>query len=264
MVSLLDMMKSLCAAFSSQDYESCSKLLTPIKVELIKNNLLIPNLQSQSEAYINDLVIARKFLEIGALVSIYLLDFDSFQSFFVQARVYYFCSNPKLSESENKSKLISLYLLVLLSKGEITKFHSQLEYLSRNIGNFEEDELLSYPIKVEKLLMEGSYRKAFDLLEFGSKVSEFDVFTETLTNAIREEIARNTEMAYERLPLISVNALLFFNNEKESEKFALERGWKVEHGSVIFQEEDVAEMEVDKPSLIEKSLNYAINLETIV
>lgn len=112
--------------------------------------------------------------------------------------------------------------------------------------------------------MEGSYRKAFDLLEFGSKVSEFDVFTETLTNAIREEIARNTEMAYERLPLISVNALLFFNNEKESEKFALERGWKVEHGSVIFQEEDVAEMEVDKPSLIEKSLNYAINLETIV
>lgn len=264
MVALLDLMKSLCIAFDSKDYESCKKLLTPIKVELIKNNLLIPDLQSKNDAYITDLNIAKTFLEISALVSIYTLDFESFQNSSVQVRMYYFCSNPKLSESENKSKLISLYLLVLLSNGEITKFHSELEYLSRNIGNLEEDELLSYPIKVEKWLMEGSYQKARDLLATGSKVPEFDVFTETLMNAIREEIARNTEMAYERLPLSNVKALLFFNNEKESERFALERGWKVENGSVLFGEEDTTETTIEKPSLIEKALNYAINLETIV
>lgn len=264
MASLLDMMKSLCVAFGSQDYTNCQKLLGPIKTELIKNNLLIPDLQSKNEAYINDLAIANKFLEIGALVSIYTLDFEAFQNFFVQARVYYFCSNPKLSESENKSKLISLYLLVLLSKGEITKFHSQLEYLSRNIGNLEEDELLSYPINVEKRLMEGSYRKAFDLLSSSSKIPEFDVFTGTLMDAIREEIARNTEMAYDRLPLMSINALLFFDNEKESERFALERGWTVDHGSVYFGEEDSANVTVEEPTLIEKTLKYAINLEAIV
>ncbi|QLQ80020.1 hypothetical protein HG537_0D00200 [Torulaspora globosa] len=264
MTSLLDMMKSLCVAFGSQDYVSCKKLLGPIKTELIKNNLLIPDLQSRNEAYINDLAIANKFLEIGALVSIFTLDFDSFQSFFAQARVYYFCSNPKLSESENKSKLISLYLLVLLSKGEITKFHSQLEYLSRNIGNLEEDELLSYPINVEKRLMEGSYRKAFELLSSGSKIPEFGVFTETLIDAIREEIARNTEVAYDSLPLMSINALLFFSNEKESERFALERGWTVEHGSVYFKKEDSSNVAVEENSIIEKTLKYAINLEAIV
>lgn len=239
-------------------------MLTPIKVNLIRHNLLLPDLKSQNEAYINDLNVSKTFLEIGSLVSIYTLDFAAFKNFFFQVRVYYFCDNPKLSESENKSKLISLYLLVLLSEGEITKFHSELEYLGKHTHNLEEDELLSYPTKVEKWLMEGSYQKACDLLESESKIPEFDVFTETLMNAIREEIARNTEIAYKVLPLSSIKALLFFNSEKESEKFALERGWNVVNGSVIFEEEDSTVSREEKPSLIEKTLDYAISLETIV
>lgn len=264
MPSLSDLIKSLCIAFESKDYVSCEKLLSPIKVDLMKNNLLIPDLENKNAAYINDLNISKTFLEIGALVSIFTSDFESFKNYFVQVKVYYFCAHSKLYESENKSKLISLYLLVLLSQGEITKFHSELEYLGKHIANFEEDELLCYPIKVEKWLMEGSYQKACDLLASGSKIPEFDVFTEMLMNAIREEIARNTEMAYERLPLSSIKALLFFNNEKESERFALDRGWKVVNGSVIFEEEDLGEGQTEKSSLIEKTLNYAINLETIV
>ena len=83
-------------------------------------------------------------------------------------------------------------------------------------------------------------------------------------NAIREEIARNTEIAYKVLPLSSIKALLFFNSEKESEKFALERGWNVVNGSVIFEEEASTVSREEKPSLIEKTLDYAISLETIV
>ncbi|EDO15842.1 hypothetical protein Kpol_507p4 [Vanderwaltozyma polyspora DSM 70294] len=273
MVSLADLVKSLNIAFSNKDYESCEKLLAPVKIELIKSNLLIPDLTNTNEVYVNDLNIAKKILEIGALVSIYTLKFENFQNYFSQIRVFYFCSNPKLNESEYKSKLISLYLLILLSHGDTSEFHSELEYLSKHITNLEDDSLLSYPIKVEKWLMEGAYQKSWELLEAGSKVPEFDVFTETLKIAIREEIARNAELSYEELSLTNIKALLFLESEKKAEAFAIERGWKIVKGNVIFPGE---EPEVDKElkelekaekqesTLIEKTLNYAINLESIV
>lgn len=263
--SLPELVKSLGVAFDLKKYDSCQKLLPAIKVELIKNNLVIPDLSSQNQAYMNDLYVARSFFEIGALVSNYCSDLDSFQNYFAQLRVFYFSPNQQLAESENKSKILSLYMLILLSQGEITKFHSELEYLSKHIRSLEEDELLSYPIRVERWLMEGSYQKAWDLLKSGLKQQEFDLFTETLMNAIREEIARNTEMAYEKLPLSNIKVLLFFNSEKEAEQFAVQRGWKVANGSVEFEkDEEASETPLEKTHLIEKTLNYAINLESIV
>lgn len=263
--SLPELVKSLSVAFELKKYDSCQKLLPAIKIELIKNNLIIPDISSQNQAYLNDLTVARLFFEIGALVSIYALDLESFQSYFSQLRVFYFSPQPQLSDSENKSKLLSIYMLILLSQGEITKFHSELEFLSKHIRNLEEDELLSYPISVERWLMEGSYQRAWDLLKNGNKQKEFDIFTETLMNAIREEIARNTEMAYEKLPLSNIKVLLFFNSEKEAEQFAMQRGWKVASGNVEFEEdEELNEQPLEKTHLIEKTLNYAINLESIV
>lgn len=265
MPSLSELVKSLSVAFESKKYETCQKLLPAIKIELIKNNLVIPDVSSQNETYLKDLQIAERFFEVGALVSIYSLDLESFESYFAQLRVFYFSPNQQLSESDNKSKILSLNMLILLSQGEITKFHSELEFLSKHIRNLEEDGMLSYPIRVERWLMEGSYQRAWDLLKSGSKQPEFDIFTETLMNTIREEIARNTEMAYERLPLSNVKVLLFFNSEKEAEQFAIRRGWKVVSGMVEFEEEEEpSEPQVEKPSLIEKTLNYAINLESIV
>lgn len=263
--SLPELVKSLSVAFDLKKYDSCQKLLPTIKVELIKNNLVIPDFSNQNEAYLNDLNVTKNFFEVGALVSIYCSDIDSFQNYFAQLRVFYFSPNQQLAESENKSKILGLYMLILLSQGEITKFHSELEFLSKHIRDLEGDELLSYPIRVERWLMEGSYQKAWDLLRSGSKQQEFNVFTETLMNAIREEIAQNTEMAYEKLPLSNIKVLLFFNSEKEAEQFAVQRGWKVANGSVEFEEaEEEKETPLEGTHLIERTLDYAINLESIV
>ncbi|CEP62995.1 proteasome regulatory particle lid subunit RPN12 LALA0_S06e08614g [Lachancea lanzarotensis] len=265
MSSLVDLVKGLNAAFVSGDNRSCQKLLTPIKIELIKTNLLVPDLGKarSNDGYLNDLESARRILEIGALCSLRNRDFESFQNFFSQLRVYYFSNIPKLEDSENKSKLISLYLLILLSQGDVTKFHSELEFLGKRLENVEEDAFLSYPIKVEKWLMEGAYQRAWDLLKGESKIDEFNIFTQTLMDAIREEIGRNTELAYKRLPLFNIKALLFFNSEKDTEQFALSRGWKVVSGNVIFDEEEALEKE-QHITIVEKTLDYAINLESIV
>ncbi|KAL3229295.1 26S proteasome regulatory subunit RPN12 [Nakaseomyces bracarensis] len=262
--NLSELSAKLYQSYTSKDYEVCKKLLPAIKIELIKNGILIPDLNKDSPEYIKDLTLTRKILELGALVSIHVLDFESFYSFFTQLRMFYFSSSNVLNNSEERSKIVSLYLLTLLSDGDVTKFHSELEFFDKHIQNIEEDQLLSYPIKVDRWLMEGSYQKAWDLLEAGSKVPEFDVFTKTLMKAVREEIARNTELAYDKLPLSSIKALLFFNNEKETESFAKERDWKISRGYIIFEEEATAETPVEALDIVDKTLDYSINIESIV
>ncbi|CAG57870.1 uncharacterized protein GVI51_A04609 [Nakaseomyces glabratus] len=262
--TLTDLVAKINQSYNSKDFSTCKKLLPAVKIELIKNNILIPDVNNTNEQYLQDILFTRKIFEIGALVSIYTLDFEQFYSYFAQLRTFYFSKNEKLSQSEDKSKIISLYLLTLLSEGDVTKFHSELEYFDKHIQNIEEDQLLSYPIKVDRWLMEGSYQKAWGLLEAGSKVPEFDVFTKTLMNAIRDEIARNTELAYKNLPLTSIKALLFINNEKETELFAKERGWKISRGTIYFHEENANELDEEKLDIVDKALDYAINIESIV
>lgn len=265
MASLLDLTKGLKAAFETKKYDACLKLLTPIKIELIRAALLIPDIKksSENESYLQDLNIAKKILEIGALSCIYSTDFSSFTSYYDQLRAFYFSNLESLAESENKSKLISLYLLILLAQNDYTKFHSEVEFLNRYVSNLEGDLYLSYPIKLEKLIMEGSYQKAWDLLESGSKVEEFNVFSETLKFAIRDEIALNSEHAYTSLPLFNAKALLFFDSEKELESFAYERGWVVNQGKITFHDELVTESE-GSSNIVDMAIGYAVNLESIV
>ncbi|KAG0660320.1 regulatory particle non-ATPase [Maudiozyma exigua] len=283
MVALGDLVKTLNAAFESKDYESCEKIIPAVKLELIKNKIFLPDFTNTNEQYINDLNITKRILEIGALTNIFLSRNEAFENDFTQLRTFYFCKNEKLANSENKSKIICLYLLVLRSDGDVTKFHSELEYLDRHIPNLEDDKLLSYPIKVDRWLMEGLYQRAWELLDAGLNIPEFDVFNMTLMTAIRDEIAHSTEMAYQELPLSSIKTLLFLDNEKDVETVADDRGWTVSNGIVKFNQEDEDDEDEDdiddgfendgldfnktardRLKVIDNTLDYAISLETIV
>lgn len=67
MPSLSELVKSLSVAFECKKYDTCQKLLPAIKIELIKNNLVIPDISSQNETYLKDLQIAEKFLKLELL-----------------------------------------------------------------------------------------------------------------------------------------------------------------------------------------------------
>ena len=118
MPSLPELTKGLKSAFESKQYDICLKLLVPIKLELIKANLLIPDIKKSQENtdYLQDLNIAKKILEIGALSSVYCEDFDAFMSYYSQLSSFFFSDVKELSESDSKYKLISLYLLILLAQ----------------------------------------------------------------------------------------------------------------------------------------------------
>lgn len=283
MPTLEDLTKQLKASFDAKEYNKADELLSPIKILLIQNELLVPNFTKvKNTHYVDDLVISRSILEIGALSSINLQDFDKFENYLQQLKVFYFntVNNEQLSKSVNKSKLISLYLLLLLSKGDVVKFHTELEFLGNHLKNIENDLYLNYPIKIENWLLEGYYDKAWELIssknsEEKIKLKEFNIFNDTLLLAIRYEISRSIEKTYKKLPFSNAKYLLFLNSEKEVETFAKEQNWEYSNGELFFnndvKEDKFGFVEDDEYSqlnnsekLVKNTLNYAREIDSII
>lgn len=287
MPSLEVLTNSLKDSFDAKDYNKVEELLNSIKIQLIENELLVPNLNKITDSnYVNDLIISRSILEIGALTSINLEEFEKFENYLQQLRVFYFNSvnNEQLSKSINKNKLISLYLLLLLSKGDIVKFHTEYEFLNVHLKNIDNDIYISYPIKLENWLLEGYYNKAMELIlnnksEEKLKLKEFNIFNKTLQLAIRTEISRLIEKTYKELPILNAKNLLFLNNEKDVEYFINENNWKCERGVLYFpkdeadskfnnialnEEEEEYENLSNSERLVKNTLKYAIEIDSII
>jgi len=82
-----------------------------------------------------------------------------------------------------KNKITGLYLLLLLTQGNYSGFHTELEGLelrAKEGEKVEEDKYLGYPIKLERWLMEGSYDLVWRAMEGGKLLpsEEYGVFSE--------------------------------------------------------------------------------------
>lgn len=85
------------------------------------------------------------------------------------------------SEKSERAKITGLYLLLLLTKGDYAGFHTELEGLELRTGggDIEGDRYLSYPVKLERWLMEGSYDRVWKAMASREVPSEeYGVFSE--------------------------------------------------------------------------------------
>lgn len=286
-MSLQKLTAELYQSFESKNYEQCQKLLPPIKIELIKHNLLVPTtLNTSTTDQLNDLKIAQKILEIGALSSLLSNSYQSFENYFAQLKPFY--ENIKLTTSSSSTtkksllnsettKIVSLYLLYLLSQGSISKFHIELETIY-NSSQFdaEKDKYLQFPINLERNLMEGNYIKIWKLLnESDSKLpcQEYTHFTSTLITALRFEISKSLERTYDSLPINNCKSLLYFPQEQSDQVFEkilkeeLEvENWEFFNGKIYFNVKDAESLEGEKNSttIINNVLSYAGEIESIV
>lgn len=277
-MSLQKLTGELYQLFENEKYIQCQKVLTPIKVELIKHNLLVPlESNTQNKDQLNDLKIAERILEIGSLSTLLSNDYQGFENYFGQLKPFY--SNTKLHGSEintDCTKIISLYLLYLLSQGSISKFHVELEYIfNTRQYNIEKDSYLQFPINLERNLMEGNYNKIWKLLnESDNKLpcKEYKHFIDTLITALRFEIAKSLERTYESLPISNCKNLLYFPQEKSDSVFQefCERdleieSWTFENGTIYFNAKSNDETSGDRSTVvINNVLNYAEQIESIV
>jgi 26S proteasome regulatory subunit N12 len=161
---------------SSRDYSVSSSLLSKAKITLLKLKALTPQPTTPPSV----LLLAREVFEHGALLSIRAEDPAAFTRYVHQLTPFYELPAERLSPAHSeKNKITGLYLLLLLTQGDYSGFHTELEGLELRGGQVEEDRYLRYPIKLERWLMEGSYDlvwKAMASREVPSE--EYGVFSE--------------------------------------------------------------------------------------
>jgi CSN8/PSMD8/EIF3K family len=171
----------------SKDYSTSSALLSRAKILLLKLNALTPTPKTPKTILLH----AREVFETGALISIRHKDADAFTRYVNQLQPFYDLPAEVLpGDRSERAKITGLYLLLLLMKGDYAGFHTELEGLELRTGfdgngkggDVEGDKYLSYPVKLERWLMEGSYDRVWKAMASREVPSEeYGVFSEVCT-----------------------------------------------------------------------------------
>jgi 26S proteasome regulatory subunit N12 len=140
-------------------------ILSRAKRALLQQNALTPSTTSSPQTRAQ----AREILELGAITSIRQTDSASFIRYYQQLQPFYESewqgANAEVLKTSQKSKITGLYLLLLLSSGDTSQFHTVLEGLIVEASikgyNVEDDPFIKYPVELERSLMEGSYDKVW-------------------------------------------------------------------------------------------------------
>ncbi|OKL56858.1 hypothetical protein UA08_08002 [Talaromyces atroroseus] len=266
------------------------------KHALLEQNVLFPSTTTSPQLCSQ----AREILELGAITSLRQMDSVSFVRYYQQLQPFYDFerdiassdnTHKAILKTSQRSKITGLYLLLLLSSGDTSQFHTVLEGLiveaSLDGRSVEEDPYIKYPVELERSLMEGSYDKVWRATKSSEVPTEdFGLFSNVLVGTIRREIADCSETAYQSLPISNAKDLLFLESEGAVVQFAQERGWNLKDGRIYFptQSDAVAPVsetpgtvqpinEDQRPekgialasaSVIENTIGYARELETIV
>ncbi|EME29411.1 26S proteasome regulatory subunit N12 [Galdieria sulphuraria] len=241
------------------------KQLNDLKVLLTK----LPSLQHTKEyssVSKEEFLLARSTFEVACFLSILEKDMESFERHFMQLKPLYLDLSNFLSRSSNESLLVGLNFMRLLSQNRIAEFHSELELLQKPI---KEDPYVTFAIRLEQCLTEGSYAKLLSLSK-SSPNDYFQYFTQILAHTVRKDIADCLETAYRYLSCDDAMEMLSFGSPDEFKKFIEDRAWNIENQQLVFQttEENENPMDVlnhnELLSLIEQNISYAKELERIV
>lgn len=199
--NLTTLVSELRIALERQQYGAANNLLSNTKRALLQFNALYPTPTTPAEV----LPLAREALELGALASIRQQDADGFRRYYQQLQPFYDLEQQREEEREtggvvaglrnravapgggsnnnNRSMITGLYMLLLLSVGDIAGFHTVLERLvveaSLKGRKVEDDQYIRYPVDLERSLMEGSYDKVWtETKSERVPTGEFGMFSE--------------------------------------------------------------------------------------
>ncbi|KAG9154499.1 hypothetical protein Leryth_026279 [Lithospermum erythrorhizon] len=143
------------AAFTRHDYETCSNLLTQLKVMLTGFKSLPPLFENTKHA-VQELTIARDIYEHAVVLSVKIEDQDAFERDFFQLKPYYTDACGRLPHSPQEYPILGLNLLRLLVQNRIAEFHTELELLS---SGALENPCIKHAVELEQSFMEGAYNR---------------------------------------------------------------------------------------------------------
>lgn len=117
--------------------------------------------------------------------------------------------------------------------------------------------------------MEGSYNKILTSKQ-NVPLASYQFFIDKFVDAIRYEIARSAEKAYESLKISDMQKLFMINSEGELRSFISANNlkeniaWNVVGDRVLFKKEQKELKEIPSVKMIQLNLEYATELNRII
>jgi len=194
-------------------------------------------------------------------------------------KTYYDEFDEILPQSQKKYAILGLFLLYLLSYNKIQD--KQGDQLSLNSEYHTEIELIpieelsnvyiKVPISLEQYFVEGSYNKILSQKQ-NVPLQAYQFFIDKFVDAIRFEVARSAERAYESLSLKDMGKMLMISDEGELRQFIEQNnlkdgvGWGINNadGRVYFNAGKKEKNEIPSYQMINLSLEYATELNKII
>lgn len=243
------------------DTSACKKVLSQLKIALVSFQLIPPFTGSQAEVQ-KQLLLARETLELATLLSVASEDEHSFERHVTQVKTYYYDYGHLLPQSERKWPLLGLLLLHLLSQNRMGEFHTELELIPlADQGNM----YISFPVELEKRLMEGTYNKVLSARKDVPQES-YSFFMNKLADTVREKVADCTERAYKTILMAQAPSLLMFASAQELLEYikSADKLWTVEGDALSFNQPSTDNCDIPSHNLIRETLTYATELERII
>ncbi|KAM3134181.1 hypothetical protein pb186bvf_013699 [Paramecium bursaria] len=165
-------------------------------------------------------------------------------------------------ESVDKFQFFGIYLLYLLSYNKFAKYYAQIELLPKEAFN---NDLINFVLRLEQELSIGDYSQLYQYKESGQAGLQ-SVFLERIIDTIRLQIALSANASYERLTVQDALLLLGIGNVNELRKFAFDQNfeWKFEGQYIYFNFKKKDENPLNSDFLIQKSLKYVGDLDSII
>lgn len=251
--------QKLKADAAKRNYSACQDTLVELKLHLTNFPALPPRFEASPTAS-DEMLLARDILEQAVLLSVQMQDEASFERNFLQLNTYYTDTRDLIPKSENQLLVTGLNLLRLLVENRIAEFHVECEVIPPEA---QKSPYISYVIKLEQSLMEGSYNKILD----ASKVCPSDTylpFSQKLVETVRDEIRACGEEAYESLSVKDAIKVMRFTSKKDLTAYADEHGWTIDKDVVVFRTDEPDRVELNSMDLIRNTLHYAKEIERIV
>jgi len=246
----------------SPNIDKCSQQLKLLKIALTGLSFL-PSDRGQPS--LQEFVLARDVLEIGAQLSIMQKDIPGFSRYMSQLKSYYLDYGKDIPESSYQQQLLGLNLLCLLSQNRVAEFHTELERMS--INDIQNNVYIRHPIAIEQYLMEGNYNKLF-LAKGNVPAENYNFFIDILLGTIRDEIALCMEKSYACISVDEARRMLYFDNTSELKDYAKQREeWNLGQDNMFtFSSAQESEDMRVLPSaeLAEQVIDYARELEMII
>lgn len=256
-------LKKLKVTYDASDMEKSEGLLKSIKRLIIKfPTYLFPDASSPTR--VEELMLAREVLEIGALVSARAKDLSQFEHYFNQLQLYYSDVAAKdLPVSPRYMMILGLNLVRLLVESRIAQFHTELEKISRTDN---QNPYIRFAVLLERCSMEGSYKKLLNSRKQAPS-NEYIPVVEMLEQTVRNEVARCIPQSYNVLSIPAAQTILMLPSPQHVLGVGKEQGWELSpdgRSFVFTREEDVSKTKIPFEEMIRQHIDFVTDLQKIV